>query len=270
MKGIRFLSTVLTMFMLPTGAVWTGWAQDLAKEIQTEPEMVVPAGTVVPVILTAYLNTRSTQVGDRFYAETTYPVWIQQRLVVPRGSLIRGTVTEVARPGRIKGKGRLAIRFDDILLPNGVSRPLIGSLLGIHGPGDEKIDRQSESVEAGPTKGADAGAVLAPTSEGAFIGAITGGGKGAGIGAGAGALLGLATVLVSRGRDLVLEPGTQFDIELKQPLRFAHGELEFRPDQMNNVRNTTPARSRYDRDRDNRPYLPGRRGIPIPWIHPWP
>ena len=39
--------------------------------------------------------------------------------------------------------------------------------------------------------------------------------------------MGLATVLLSRGKELVLEPGTQFDIVLKQPLRFAYGEVAF-------------------------------------------
>jgi type IV secretion system protein VirB10 len=210
---------------------------------ETEFETIVPEGTVIPIVLTAYLNTKSSQVGDTLYADTTYPIWIQQRLVIPRGSIIRGTVTDVVRPGRVKGKGRLAIRIDDVLLPNGVRRELVASFKGLHGPGDESLDRKSETVASGASKGEDAGTVVGTTSTGAIIGAAAGRGTGAAIGAGAGAAAGLATVLFTRGRDLVLEPGTQFDLELKKPLKFAYNELDFTASQLNNSQREPRTRS---------------------------
>ncbi len=242
--------------------------QELANVPQaSEPELEVPLGTVIPIVLTSYLNSRNSQVGDTFYADTAYPIYIQQRLAIPKGSTVKGTVTHVERPGRIKGKGRLAVRIDSVLLPNGVSRDLMAAFRGIHGPGDEKIDRKSETVTGGGNKGEDAGQVIGTSSQGAIIGAISGGGKGAGIGAGAGAAVGLATVLLTRGRDLVLEPGTQFDLELRQPLRFAYGELDFTTAELNSAQRLANPRSRNDRNRQSRPSS-GRRGIGLPL--PWP
>ncbi len=245
-------------------------SEGLVMESQPE-QVIVPEGTIIPIVLTAYLNTRSSQVGDIAYADTVYPVWIQQRLVIPRGSTIRGTVTEVVRPGRIRGKGRLAIRFDDILLPNGVSRELIASFRGIHGPGDENMDRDSETVASGGSEGADAGTVVGMGSQGAIIGAIAGRGSGAAIGAGAGAAAGLATVLFTRGRDLVLSPGTQFDLELKRPLRFAFNELEFTNSDLNRARQREYRPSPPDPN-PRRPDFGGGRiwpfpriGVPIPF-----
>ena len=206
-------------------------AQETAQKPLPDPELVVPAGTLLPVVLNTYLNTKNTQVGDPFYADTAYPIWIQQRLVIPRGSIVKGAVTEVFKPGKIKGNGRLAIRFETILLPNGVERTLVADFHGIHGPGAEKIDRKTETVEQGSTTntGADLGTVVGTAGQGAIIGGVAsrGGATGAGIGAGAGAAAGLAIVLLSRERNLVLEPGTQLDLELKQPLRFAYGEVVF-------------------------------------------
>jgi hypothetical protein len=196
----------------------------------------VPEGQVIPIVLTAYLNSKNSQVGDSVYADTLYPIWIQQRQVIPKGSTIRGTVTEVVRPGKVKGKGRIAIRFDDILLPNGIKRELVASFRGIHGPGDESFDRKTETVTAGGTEGKDTGTVIGTTSSGAIIGAIAGHGSGAAIGAGAGAALGLATVLFTRGRDLVISPGTQFELELRKPLKFAYNEIQFTDSEMNNAR----------------------------------
>ncbi|HYK89968.1 MAG TPA: hypothetical protein VE398_14425 [Acidobacteriota bacterium] len=261
---------VLLLFVFST-AGWTAQeSQAPAGQPQTEnTELVVPQGTIIPIALSAFLNTHSSQVGDLFYADTVYPIWVQQRLVIPRGSTIRGTVTEVVRPGRIKGKGRIALRIDNILLPNGVNRDLIAVFHGIHGPGEEKINRKTETVEANGSKGEDAGTIVGNTGEGAIIGAIAGGGKGAGIGAGAGAAVGLATVLFSRGRDLVLNPGTQFDLELKQPLKFAFGELDFTNAELNNARRVTnPAR--YPQRQNNRPAMYPRRRWPVPFGLPWP
>ena len=226
----------LSVLMLSCLAGWTGHAQEPAQDPLPPEEMTVPEGTVIPIVLTAYLNTRSSQVGDTVYADTTYPIWIQQRLVIPKGSTIRGTVTEVVRPGKIKGKGRLAVRFDDILLPNGVRRDLVAVFKGLHGPGDEKMDRKKESVEGGGSGGADAGTIIGTSSEGAIIGAIVNeGAKGAAIGAGAGAAVGTAMVLFTRGRDLVLNPGTLFELELKRPMKFAYNEIEFTSSQLNSA-----------------------------------
>jgi len=240
--------------------------QSLDQRVPTESELEVPGGTVLPVALSVYLNSRSTQVGDAFYADTIYPIWIQQRLVIPKGSTIRGTVTEVVRPGKVKGKGRIALRFDDILLPNGIHRTLVASFRGIHGPGEERLDRKSETVEMGGSKGTDAGVVVGTTGEGAIIGAIAGEGTGAGIGAAAGAAVGLVTVLFTRGRELILDPGTQFDLELKQPLRFAYGELEFTPSETNGARNVARPKPGNKRQGNSRSPLAPWLGFPFPRI----
>jgi hypothetical protein len=158
MKCWRNLAKASFLFVLVIALGATGMSHEPgAREPQNEPELVVPEGTNLPIVLSTFLNSRSTQVGDTFYADTTYPIWIQQRLVIPRGSIVKGTVTKVVRPGKVKGKAQLAIRFDNILLPNGITRDLVAIFQGIHGPGEEKIDRQTETVEMDSSKGADAG-----------------------------------------------------------------------------------------------------------------
>jgi hypothetical protein len=232
---------VCLLFTLPLSTIWIGIAQEPAQE-SLHDELIVPEGTVIPIVLTAYLNTRNSQVGDAVYADTTYPIWIQQQLVIPKGSTIRGTVTEVIQPGKVKGKGKLAVRFDDILLPNGVKRDLSASFRGIHGAGNETIDRKSETVSAGGggDKGAEIGTVVGTTGTGAIIGAIAeDGASGALIGAGVGAAAGIATVLFTRNRHLVISPGTQFDLELKRELKFAYNELIFTDSELNSIQPRT-------------------------------
>jgi hypothetical protein len=241
-----------------------------AARPMSDPEIVVPAGTTLPIVLNTFLNTRSSQVGDTFYADTTYPIWIQQRLAIPRGSIVRGTVTYVQRPGKVKGKGRISIRFEDVLLPNGVKHQLVGELHGLHGPGVEKIDRKTETIEMGGSQGKDTAEIIGPAGEGALIGAIGGGGQGAGIGAGAGAAVGLATVLFTRGQDLVLGPGTQFDVILRQPLRFSYTELEFTRDELSSAERSNFRRPAAPQQQQQGGRSRGRWGLPVPWYTSWP
>src|SRR5512139_2839109 len=88
----------VAMIVVGSGLPVIGSAQETNANSQPGPEVVVPEGTVLSITLTTFLNTRSSHVGDTFYAETAYPVWVNQQLVIPRDSLIRGTVTEVVRP----------------------------------------------------------------------------------------------------------------------------------------------------------------------------
>jgi len=264
-----FLSVFL-FISLGSLAPAVGVVQEAVWDQASEAEITVPEGTVIPIVLTEYLNTRNSQVGDVFYADTTYPIWIQQRLIIPKGSTIRGTVTDVVRPGKIRGKGRLSVRFDDILLPNGVRRNFVASFRGIHGPGDETLNRDSESVTAGSSRGEDVGIIVGTGSQGAIIGAVAGrSGAGAAIGAGAGAAAGTAIMLFTRGRDLVINPGTRFDLELKKPLKFAYNEIEFTNAEINNANRELRQVRAKQAEEGAAKRNPGRRsitgGIPSPY-----
>ena len=250
-------------------------AQESGNAREQEYGITVPEGTIIPIVITAYLNTKSSKAGDIVYAATVYPIWIQQRLVIPKGSEIRGTLTDVVRPGRIKGKGKLVIRFDDILLPNGVKHDLIATFRSIHGPGDEQLDRDSESVGTGSSKGEDVGTIAGTAAAGLSIGTIVGAvsgrtGTGMAIGAGAGAAAGVAQVLLTRGKDLVVEPGTQFDLELMRSMEFSYYELQFTDSELNDARRSAQDSNRAPRynapDEGNRRTWPlPRFGLPYPF-----
>ncbi|MBN2320748.1 MAG: hypothetical protein JXR49_16840 [Acidobacteria bacterium] len=267
--------SVLIILALSITAISSGAARESENAAETEYGITVPEGTIIPIMITAYLNTKNSQAGDIVYASTMYPIWIQQRLAIPKGSEIRGTLTEVVRPGRISGKGRLVIRFDDILLPNGVKRDLVATFRGIHGPGDEKLERESESVSTGSSKGEDVGTIVSTAAAGLSIGTIVGAvsgryGKGMAIGTGAGAAAGVAQVLLTRGKDLVVEPGTQFDLELLKSMEFSYYELQFTNSELNDARRSAQDANR--RPRYNAPDDGNRRsrslpgiGLPIPF-----
>ncbi len=193
-------------------------------------DFLIAAGTRIPLALVNSISTRHTAPGDRVYLETVFPITQKGRIVIPRGSYVAGTVTEVKRAGRVKGKAELFLRFDSLTLPNGVTRDF-RSRLGNADSGS--VDRNEGKIHGEGNKGGDARTVAETTAAGATVGAIAGSaaghaGMGAGIGAAGGAAAGLAGVLLSRGPDLVLPKGTTFEMVLDRPLRFESRELAAR------------------------------------------
>ena len=170
--------------------------------------IVLPAGTKVPLVLKQAVSTTSAQVGDALYLESNFPVVQNDRMVIPPGTYVQGVVTAVKRPGRIKGRAELLIRFTTMIFPNGYTVSFPGSLDSVPGSDSQKLADDEGTIRADSQKGKDVATVAGTTATGTLIGAATGGGKGAGIGAGIGGATGLIIAMLTRGNDVRLESGT--------------------------------------------------------------
>jgi len=174
------------------------------------PDLTVPLGTRVLLTLIGEVSTKHAKEGDRVYLQTAVPVAVSGQVVVPRGSDVAGTITRVKPAGKVAGKGELFIRFDSLILPNGVSRDFHARPPG------------SEGQVQGNGRAADPRAVMVGAGMGASIGAIARGLPGMAVGGGAGALAG---VLLSRNQDVVLRPGTHVEMVLDRDLVFHPDEI---------------------------------------------
>ena len=194
-------------------------------------KIVVPRDTVIPMILINTINTKSAFVGQSVFCESIYPVTVGNHIIIPKGSSIRGTVTEVVRPGRVKGRAQLGLRFDELILPNGTTRQLRATLAGSGTTQDDKFNPKEGQIEGGGSKGKDAQTVGQTTITGTELGTLIGWTQGhplegLGIGSAAGAATGVALILATRGKDIVLPHGTSLDLELSQPVSFDREEVE--------------------------------------------
>ncbi len=197
-------------------------------------EHVLKPGTRVPLSMINSVSTKHAAVGDRIYLETVFPIMADGRIIIPPGSYVAGTVTSVKRPGRIKGRGELYVRFDSLTLPNGVTRDFRARIGSLDGRAREDLDREEGKIRSEGNKAGDARTVGEAAAAGASAGTIAGAiggstGMGAGIGAAAGATAGLMGVLLSRGPDAMLAKGTTLEMVLDRPLKFTDEELEFGP-----------------------------------------
>lgn len=187
----------------------------------------IPSGTHIPLVLHNAISTRSTQPGDPVYFETSFPVMLNGKIIVPAGSWVSGEVTETKRPGRVKGRAELMIRLTTLILPNAYVVSLVASPSNAGTGGNETTNREGKVV--GDTdRASDVGTVVKTTAAGAGIGALAGqSGKGAGIGAGVGAATGLAAVLLTRGPEAELPRGTTLDAVLDHSIMLDADKIQF-------------------------------------------
>lgn len=228
---MKFALACSTAAVLLASAGFGQEAQNPATQPAPAVYTVAP-GTHIPLGLINSVSTKHSVAGDRIYLETVFPIAIDGHIVIPPGSYVTGTVTEVKRPGRVKGKGELYVRFDNLMLPNGVTRDFRSRLGAIDARGDEKLDKKEGEIQSDSNKGGDARTVAEGAASGAGIGAIAGSATGhaamgAGIGAAAGAVAGLAGVLLTRGPDAILAKGSTVEMVLDRPLTFAASEVNF-------------------------------------------
>ncbi len=238
-----------------------GWRQ---ADGGNSAAFTVEPGTRVPLSLINSVSTKHSSEGDRVYLETAFPILVKGRVVIPPGSYVAGTITEVKRPGRVKGRGELYLRFDSLTLPNGVTRDFRARIGALDGRTSEELDKSEGKIKSEGNKSGDARTIGEATAAGASVGVIAGGatghyGMGAGIGAAAGAAAGLMGVLLSRGPDAVLTRGSTIEMVLDRPVSFEPNELDF-----SNSMTSVPVT-----DSGGPNPAQQRRGVPIPGRR-WP
>ncbi len=169
----------------------------------TQHPRIVASGTALKVVLQQALSTKTAQAEDPVVAELAEDVSVDGDVLLPSGSEVRGHVVSAQRSGRVKGRARLVVAFDEVRA-SGRSY---------------KIDATGVDVTAGSSKGKDAKIAGGAAAAGTVIGAIADGGSGALKGGLLGGAAGGAAVLATRGVEVELPSGSRHTITLRKSLR---------------------------------------------------
>lgn len=188
--------------------------------------VTVPAGTKIPLTLKQAISTHSARVGDPVYAQTAFPIVQNNKIVIPEGTFVQGTIRSIVHPGKVKGRAQLNMTFTSMIFPNGYTVVLPGALEGVPGSNNSAIKDSEGTIEQSGSKGKDAATIATTTIPGAGIGAIADGAKGAGIGAGVGGVVGLATVLLTRGPDVSLGTGSSVEMVLERTIEIDRSRVQ--------------------------------------------
>jgi hypothetical protein len=166
-------------------------------------EVTLPAGTILPVDLLTAVGSDISRVEQSVEGRLRAPVRSNGIEVLPAGTAISGHVTQAERPGRVKGRGLIALRFTRIDTP---------------GRGTSRISTAQISRLAPATKEKDALKIVAPAAAGAVIGRVAGGKGAARKGAVIGGAAGTGYVLSTRGKEVRLGKGANLSVKLTAPL----------------------------------------------------
>jgi hypothetical protein len=183
--------------------------------------LTIPAGTKVPVVLKHAISTKGTREGDAVYAETTFPVVINDRVIIPPGTYVQGRITHIQRAGRLKGRAEVLMHFTTLIYPSGYTVVLPGALQNAPGVDKTNVKDGEGTIREDSQKGEKAGKAAERGIEGAEGGALagalaTGSRGGAGIGAGIGGAAGVAIAMLSRGNDVKMDVGTSIEMVIQR------------------------------------------------------
>lgn len=184
----------------------------------------IPLNTQFQVTLDETLSTKRSHSGDSLTATLEEPLQSSHGdTLVPSGSKVLGTVQE-AESGKVfasmRGKGRLVLRFDAIVLPDGRRLPMQTTLMSV-GPNKTKASVNQEGEITSATRAGDAvkkvgigagvgtiaGMIFGSTLKGTAIGAIAGGGY----------------AMAQAGKDVELPARTTVNLRLDQYLVVSQG-----------------------------------------------
>jgi type IV secretion system protein VirB10 len=168
------------------------------------------------------ISTKNAREGDAVYAETAFPFVMDNRVIVPAGSYIQGTISHVERARHGSGRAEILMHFTSMIYPSGYTVMLPGSVENTPGADDKGVKDQEGTIQQDSDTGkkvedAAKGGVIG-TVGGATAGGLAGGLNGARVGAGAGAAGGIAWALLKRGNDVKLDVGTSIEMEIQRPI----------------------------------------------------
>jgi len=241
MKKSKSISYLLALSMLMSnasafaqvGVEYSDFSnQPQSKLIQADIHSIrIPAGTVLKIRMETPINTLNSSEGDPFTATITEDVKVGNSILLPTGTIIRGSVSYIKRTGLPSRCGELYMNFDHIVTPVGKQIPLYAKFAQMDGVTPEGALRGKgnyvykvkqgyhtgiKMVKDATNYGIDTGSsfwggypviVTVPLSAagGVFGGTLAFAGKS-------------VAALFQRGDDVILGSGQVLEIALRQPL----------------------------------------------------
>ena len=146
----------------------------------------VPQGTPIHVVTDQSVSSKTAKIGQPVSGTVSEDVTSGGKVVIPKGSAAKLTVSSVQASGRLSTPAKLYLRLRTVTV-GGKTYTFATSSAG--------------RTEKGKGK-RDAGFIGGGAAGGAIIGALAGGGKGAAIGAAAGAGAGTAGAAATGKKDI--------------------------------------------------------------------
>ncbi len=182
-----------------------------ANDVQT-----LAKGNHLKLKITTVVGDGLNTVGDEFYARLSQDYFVGDKLVLPHGSVVHGTLNQLTPPKRAGRNGTMGFKFDYIITPDGREIPLTGQA----NTADPKWKAAAKVVgkASGMALGGGViGALMSVRFGGLALIAASQGYSLAG-GAAIGAAVGLTHALMKKGEVAMLQPNAEIQLKLNDAL----------------------------------------------------
>ena len=178
-------------------------AKNVVKRALEPKPLIVPADTVIQVVLDQAISSKTARSGDNFPATVEAPVEVEGKVAIPKDARANGVVRDGKAAGRFKGGASLVLELTSVTVA-----------------GRDYEIQTSPAAMSSKGKGKRTAAMVGGgAAGGAAIGGLAGGGKGAAIGALIGAAAGTGGAGLTGNRDITLGAETPLDFKLLQPVK---------------------------------------------------
>lgn len=161
----------------------------------------IPTGTPIPVVTDQTISSKDAKLGQTVTGTIAKDVIVDGKVVIPKGSAAKLSVSSVQASGRLSTPAKLYLRLRTVTV-KGKTYTFATSSAG--------------RTEKGKGK-RDAGFIGGGAAGGAVIGALAGGGKGAAIGAAAGAGAGTAGAAATGKKDVEFPAESRLTFTTRAP-----------------------------------------------------
>jgi hypothetical protein len=88
--------------------------------------ITLPAGTKIELFLLRPVWAVSAKAGDPLYAQVSFPAVADDRVVIPAGAYVLGTIEDLTKPTRRSSRAQIEVLFTKIIFANGYTVVLPG------------------------------------------------------------------------------------------------------------------------------------------------
>ena len=188
------------------------YEQQLQNELFTGKVENLERKDIINMTVSQVLDSTINFEGDEFFAEVTDEVKGNKGVIIPKGTIAHGKISQTGDPKRLGRPGWISLDFDYLITPDGREIPIEGKM-------STKLHPVKETAKI---VAQDVGYTVAGGAVGGFLAlnwlgleaAIASQGYTVAGGAAVGGAIGLGMALIRKGHDVLIAPGDQIRVKI--------------------------------------------------------
>ncbi|MBQ8168049.1 hypothetical protein IJZ97_01370 [bacterium] len=167
---------------------------------------------IINMSVTQVIDSSFSMEGDEFFAQVTTDVYGDKGVIIPKGTLAHGKISQTGDPGKMGKQAWIELSFDYLVTPDGREIPIEGSMSTKLHPVAETSKIIAQDVGYTLAGGA-VGGLMALNWLG-WEAAIASQGYTLAGGAAIGSAVGLGMALIRKGKEVLIAPGDEIRVKI--------------------------------------------------------